>query len=749
MPSMSDAATTTTEPSADQVRAALAALLKSDAFNGAARQQRLLKHLVEKKLGGGVSELKEYTLGVEVFDRGEDFDSRLDPIVRVEASRLRSRLQKYYEGAGAGDAVRISLPRGAYVPSFTVKELVAEAVAVPAQEAEMAQVAVGAAGEKAAAASDSEAAPATVEAASVEQHRMPLVGKFGLALSGIVFATVIFLMIRHSHPQPPAPDFLKFRRLTSDIEPSTKPTFSPDGKRIAYARRDPEGWNLYVRDLDSMHPQLITPGSEADNTQPAWSPLGDQIAFRSERDGGGLFLVEVRTSKLTRLTTMGFYPAWSPDGKTLAFSTGTFREPGETFSIETSTVELLDVDTLKITRLGLPGVVREAVQPAFSPDGRRVAYWSSDDGERDIWTVPVPSASGEQGHPVRITHDAWTDWSPVWSPDGRYVYFSSDRGGAMNLWRVRIDEQTGNPLSDPEPVTTPSSYSGFMTFAPSGKAFAYVHRLVSTQLFRAPFSVDKGIDVAQRQQLTAGERIVREPDVSPDGKWIVARVQDPQEDLALIHPDGTELHRITNDSYTDRWPHWSPDGKEIIFLSNRSDNIAFQLWSIRPDGSGLKQLTQHGPVSYAWTPDGTLVAYPDHGKPYALENPSKPLKDYGLPDVFQPIAWSPDGKSVAGRMRTNEFGPSALFVVTPGASDYWRIATDAPYTAVDWMRDSQHLLFSRSDGFHLADIGSHSITPEPIHVAGQLHTRFTASPDGAWVYFVVSDDEEDIWLGSE
>src|SRR5262249_24901883 len=91
----------------------------------------------------------------------------------------------------------------------------------------------------------------------------------------------------------------------------------------------------------------------------------------------------------------------------------------------------------------------DAVQPSWSPSGARIADWALvAGGHRAIFTVPAPRRA-----PLPVTEDAATDWCPVWSPDGRYLYFSSDRGGNMNLWRVRIEEQTGKPLADPEPVT--------------------------------------------------------------------------------------------------------------------------------------------------------------------------------------------------------------------------------------------------------------------------------------------------------
>ena len=106
--------------SEDQVRAALDRVLAAPEFVNATRLSRFLRFAVEKALAGAGAELKEYLLGVEVFDRGQDFDPRLDPIVRVEAGRLRGKLQEYYEGGGQGDPVRIVFRKGSYAPTERV-----------------------------------------------------------------------------------------------------------------------------------------------------------------------------------------------------------------------------------------------------------------------------------------------------------------------------------------------------------------------------------------------------------------------------------------------------------------------------------------------------------------------------------------------------------------------------------------------------------------------------------------------------
>ena len=106
------------QPSQEEVRAQLERLLASDALAGSARLRRFLSFIVERTLKGDAQQLKEYAVGIEVFDRGQEYDPRVDSIVRVEAGRLRSRLDEYYGHAGSDDAVVIRIPRGGYTPVF-------------------------------------------------------------------------------------------------------------------------------------------------------------------------------------------------------------------------------------------------------------------------------------------------------------------------------------------------------------------------------------------------------------------------------------------------------------------------------------------------------------------------------------------------------------------------------------------------------------------------------------------------------
>ena len=108
-------------PSPEAVREQLQAILASRPFITATRARRFLTYIVEQTLVGQTDAIKELVLGTEVFDRPADFDPKVDTIVRVEAGRLRKRLEEYYADEGAAAGIRIEVPLGGYVPEFQLR----------------------------------------------------------------------------------------------------------------------------------------------------------------------------------------------------------------------------------------------------------------------------------------------------------------------------------------------------------------------------------------------------------------------------------------------------------------------------------------------------------------------------------------------------------------------------------------------------------------------------------------------------
>jgi len=214
-------------------------------------------------------------------------------------------------------------------------------------------------------------------------------------------------------------------------------------RRLIYAGAASGNLDVYLLRVGGDRAINLTAGSPDDDSQAKFSPDGESIVFRSERDDGGLFTMGATGESVRRVTDFGMDPCWSPDGRQLAFGTEAVDDPYSRAVLSTLwTVELETGQTKQLTVTG------DAVQPAWSPDGSRTAYWANTGGQRDIWMI---AANG--GDPVAVTQDRFTDWSPVWSPDGRWLYFSSDRGGSMNLWRLPVDAN-GELGTDAQPVTS-------------------------------------------------------------------------------------------------------------------------------------------------------------------------------------------------------------------------------------------------------------------------------------------------------
>jgi Tol biopolymer transport system component len=208
----------------------------------------------------------------------------------------------------------------------------------------------------------------------------------------------------------------------------------------------------------------LTKDSAGDDTQPAFSPDGERIAFRSSREGGGIYVMDPTGKNVRRVADGGFHPSWSPDGEELVFS-----EAGQDLpSLRVASALWIANVATGVKRL-LTDI--DAMQPAWSPSGKRIAFWflPPSVGRRDVATI-----SRDGGEPVIITKDAATNWNPVWSPDGRYLYFVSDRSGNMSFWRVAIDEDTGEALAEPEVIVTPSKFSQHLAFSRDGKKMIYV-----------------------------------------------------------------------------------------------------------------------------------------------------------------------------------------------------------------------------------------------------------------------------------
>ncbi|HEV2718641.1 MAG TPA: protein kinase [Thermoanaerobaculia bacterium] len=585
--------------------------------------------------------------------------------------------------------------------------------------------------------------------AGAEKRRLPYRAAIVvLALLGLAGAGFALFHARAAGVQPlPA----SFKQLTYGDGLSMYPTLSPDGKTLAFVSSQSGNKDIYVQRVDGHVATNITADSPADDSEPAISPDGAQIAFRSEREGGGIFVMGVTGESPKRLTQFGHNPSWSPDGTHLVVSSA--RAGLRPYvHLEEGDLSIIDVASGTARPL-LPSTAAErqsdALQPSWSPHGKRIAFWgvSKRLSQRDVWTID-PNAPEPEHTVQRVTTDAAIHWNPVWSPDGKYLYFGSDRNGTLNLWRVPMDEESGTPAGEPQPVGLPAPVSGNFTFSQKG-ALAYGTVTRTYRLLAIPFDEKSGRTGAPRP-LFGGSQEILDFDPSPD-QHSIAYVSGGQEDLYIVNPDGTRLRQITNDSARDRGVRWSPDGKTIYLFSDRDGY--YNAWSVRADGSGLthvideqtlRRIHAHSLTGPVPSPDGrTLVAFSDINNPVLihLDRPM-PQRLESIPSKLSSPKWSPDGTRIVGTfaggigiysLQTSTFQPVFNRGIEP-----------------QWLPDGQHILFFEKDKLGVVDLGNGRVTMIPVSIPGapldDVSVPRRLSKDGSTLYVRQMVEQGDIWL---
>ncbi len=225
-------------------------------------------------------------------------------------------------------------------------------------------------------------------------------------------------------------------------------------------------------------------------------------------------------------------PAWSPDGRQLAYVS---------FENHRSQIVLQNLYTGKrrvvSDRPGINGA------PAWSPHGQRLALTLSRDGNPEIYILNLAS-----GGLRRLTNDMAIDTEPAWSPDGKTIVFTSDRGGSPQLYQIPVSG------GRPRRLTFDGSYNARAEFSPNGRLLALVHRVRGGQ-FRVAV-----LNLASRKLhvLTRG-RLDESPSFAPNGRMIIyATVAGERGVLAVVSVDGKVTQRLQLAGSNVREPAWSP-----------------------------------------------------------------------------------------------------------------------------------------------------------------------------------------------
>ncbi|HVT44544.1 MAG TPA: protein kinase [Thermoanaerobaculia bacterium] len=531
-------------------------------------------------------------------------------------------------------------------------------------------------------------------------------------------------------------------QLTFHGGEKTHVSLSPDGSSFLFVGTAAGNPDIYLQRVGGENAINLTKDSSEGDFAPAFSPDGQRIAFRSQRDGGGIYVMGATGESARRLTDFGFDPAWSPDGRKIACTTEPVSNPGGRAT--DSELWIVDAET-GARELLYKG---DAVQPDWSPSGERIAFWGLPKGtaKRILYTI---SASG--GEPVPINDDNAINWRPIWSRDGAHLYFSSNRSGSMNLWRAPLDQRSGKAAGEPEPVTSGSDWNGWPAAARATDRIAFATASVDSNLYRVEFDPVGARAVGTPAPVTTGSRILFWGDPSPDGSEVLLWSLTPVEDILLLRTANGELRKLTDDAFRDRRPVWEAGAKTILFYSNR--NGRYELWRIRPDGSGLEQVTSSTGAAFNQpmpSPGGRQVVVQGGADSHSgLIDVSLPIEQRvveWLPkiDGKAPVnldSWSPDGTKLIGRRAS----PGGGIVVYSLQTKEYEVLTESGGGA-RWLPDGRRILFEDDDALHVID----SVTKERREILatppGETWTGFRFTGDGRTLYFVRQRTEGDVWM---
>jgi Tol biopolymer transport system component len=414
-------------------------------------------------------------------------------------------------------------------------------------------------------------------------------------------------------PAAPAPP-VRITPFTTDGGQKENPELSPDGEKVAYAwsGADDSNWDIYVKALGVGARPLRLTQHAASDTVPAWSPDGRQVAFVRELGeqaaihtvpslgGPERKLTDVRHPERASGTGAFFLQgslSWSPDGKWLVFAErDSDQAPAHVVRFSLATGEREALTSPPESSMG-------DLCPELSPDGAEVAFvrsGSSGWGVKDVWVQRLPG-----GPPRQLTRERY-DWccGLAWTPDGSEVLFTHPRvvGSVGSVSRV------GRAGGEPRPALGGAENAG----RPSVRRDRMVHvqaKALETALWRVP---GRRTPPAHRepQKLIASSQRDTNPAYSPDGRRIAFESdRGGVGNIWACDSEGSEAVQLTTFESPAGTPRWSPDGRLIAFDSPRSGS--YDLYVVDSEGGVPRQLT-HGPSDEAvgsWSRDGRFIYF--------------------------------------------------------------------------------------------------------------------------------------------
>jgi Tol biopolymer transport system component/DNA-binding winged helix-turn-helix (wHTH) protein len=425
-----------------------------------------------------------------------------------------------------------------------------------------------------------------------------------LFLAGV--GRVAFLIYSKRERVSPSPT-LTLTRLTFEGGLQFGATWSPDGNLIAYSSNRGGKFDVWVQQVGGVHPVKITnrPGH---NWQPDWSPDGTQIVFRSEGEGGGLFVVPALGGPEKKISAFGYWPRWSPDGSKILF--------------ESTYLSWL---WNKLYVVGLDGqppreILRDFLQQAhilwrsiaWYPDSKRISIWCfADDQPAAFWTAPIDGGTARRSEiapkvaeQLKGFVDARQEFR--WAPSGRAIYLQAELNSVRNLWKVTVNPLTLQWESLERLTTGPGPDTG-LALSRDGRKLAFTSGREQIRVWSYPFDAKAGRVMGKGEPVTPRGVDAWEADISPDGTKLAywARRSGKWELWSTLLSSGSQTLLAEGSQPGGDNPRWSPDSKR---LANGAWNPEVSDCIVRQEDGSSTPITSPGRGCIDWLPDGRWMA---------------------------------------------------------------------------------------------------------------------------------------------
>jgi len=398
--------------------------------------------------------------------------------------------------------------------------------------------------------------------------------------------------------------------LTSDPGSELDPSFSPDGNQVAFSWNGEKenNFDIYVKLIGGGPPLRLTTDPARDFS-PAWSPDGRRIAFLHEqKDRDELLLIPALGGPEHRLAEIqghewGLNPcvAWSPDSNWVVFpNRDSSGEPFGLFLLSTKTGEKRRLTSPPKTVISDGGL-------AFSPDGRHLVFIRlMHTFFSDLYLLPLSGDLRPVGEPQRLPSNQQTNFAPAWTPDGRDIIFAAgprtDSGG-QQLWRMAVSGS-----QPPQPLAAAGGTASSPAISRLGGRLVYCASIWNSNIWRMGLS---GLaESGPRKRLIASTKADMNPHYSPDGKKIVfASDRTGSYEVWVCDQDGANQVPLTSFGFESASPRWSPDGKYIAFDSSKEGR--WQIFVIEATGGVPRRLTDGSADddSPSWSQDGKWIYF--------------------------------------------------------------------------------------------------------------------------------------------